>query len=295
MTENYLNYLKAVFILMIFFLESFIFSLVCSLIGFKLDANNIYHLALLNFIAPLVVTVLVVLVYHKIIKNGKIRIKEKYGKNVRDFIKQVFIAFVIMYVIKIMAGMVEMFFLGLFGIENATVDNQNMISELLESAPAMMIISTCILAPVEEELIFRGAIGQMFKNKKVFITVSGLIFGLMHVTDNYAFLIEVLIIGTMLDLIYSIGSFEKREKHLLSVAVLVLILFVFGIFYYFQYGNLLVKIMSLDLVEVFGSIVYISLGVYLAYIYVEYDNILLNIGVHAINNTLGMLLTLFLM
>ena len=60
--------------------------------------------------------------------------------------------------------------------------NESYNRELLFNMPIYSIVVMAIVAPLLEELIFRLSIKDIFKNKWVYATVSGLIFGLMHMT-----------------------------------------------------------------------------------------------------------------
>ena len=75
---------------------------------------------------------------------------------------------------------------------------------------------------------------------------------------------------------------------------IVLILITCGFIYNLEFGNLIIKIKSLNISEVINSISYIALGMYLAYLYIKEDNIIINIGVHALNNILSMIALLLL-
>lgn len=117
----------------------------------------------------------------------------------------------------------------------------------------------------------------------------------MHVTGSITLLLELLLLGVVLSLILSNDKITKDNKKMLSVVALVIILLLFGGIFYFQKGNLIKVIMNADLVEVFGSVIYISMGLFLAALYAKHENILLNIGVHAVNNLLGVIALLFLL
>lgn len=53
--------------------------------------------------------------------------------------------------------------------------------ESLETLPKWFLVPAAIIwAPIVEELIFRGVLRRFIKNNKVFIIVSGIIFGLLH-------------------------------------------------------------------------------------------------------------------
>lgn len=83
-------------------------------------------------------------------------------------------------------------FIGLIGmcvfnllIANLTpvpeANNEVLVQEMLRESPYLVFISATLLAPILEEMIFRKSLSDMFKNKKVMIIASGLIFGLLHV------------------------------------------------------------------------------------------------------------------
>ena len=62
--------------------------------------------------------------------------------------------------------------------------NEETIRQIFTKAPIYMFISAVFIAPVLEELTFRQAFRNIFSNDKVFIIMSGLIFGGLHVVGN---------------------------------------------------------------------------------------------------------------
>lgn len=295
MSENKKNLGKLIISILLFFYLATILVIILRSFGITLNGDNNLHLVAVDFAVSGLLSVILMILHFDLIKEGKKKISLKYGKNIWGFFKTVIIAFLVMYIVKIVAAQIDVFLLTLFGLsEESTVENQALIEELMASAPAMMIISTSIFAPIEEELLFRGAIGKVIKNKKVFILVSGLIFGLMHVTGSITLLLELLLLGVVMNFILSNDKISKDNKKMLSVISLVSILLLFGGIFYFQKGNLISIIMKADLVEVFGSVIYIAMGIFLAALYAKEDNIILNIAVHAINNILGVIALLFL-
>ena len=59
--------------------------------------------------------------------------------------------------------------------------NEEIVQSYLDSEPLLMIIATTLFAPFVEEMIYRKSLQDCFKNKNLFIIVSGLLFGLAHV------------------------------------------------------------------------------------------------------------------
>lgn len=256
-------------------------------LGMTLDGNNPSDLILVDTVHSVILVAIVFFLYFDKIKNSAKKIKAMGGEN---FTKKVIISGLLLFVVKIGAGIVVSILSMILGLDSMSVENQELVEEMLKSAPLIMMISVSIFAPITEELIFRAGIGDVVKNKRVFIAVSGLIFGLMHVTSSVVLLMEILLIGIVLNRIISNAKMSNGKKITLSVIALVLILMLFTSVYMFEYGNLILKLKSLDLVEVVGSIVYITMGVYLAKLYTEDENILYTILVHGFNNFVSVLL-----
>ncbi|MBO5475914.1 MAG: CPBP family intramembrane metalloprotease [Bacilli bacterium] len=257
------------------------------ILGMTLNGSDYNDLILVDTIHSVILVIIVFILYFDKIKDATKKIKTMGGEN---FIKKVIISGLMLFVVKIGAGIVISILTVLLGLDSTSVENQELVEKMLVSAPLVMMISVSILAPITEELIFRAGISDVVKNKRVFIAVSGLIFGLMHVTGSVVLFMEILLIGIVLNRILSDEKIKKSTKIMLSVIASVLILMLFTSVYMSEFGNLIVKIKSLDLVEVIGSIVYITMGIYLAKLYTEDENILYTIFVHGFNNFVSVLL-----
>ena len=86
------------------------------------------------------------------------------------------------------------------GIDTAT--NQVELNEAFAKNPLLVIVMALIIAPFMEELLFRGIFRKVFKNGYLFIIISGLVFGILHVIDDFKSPKELLYI-----LVYSILGF----------------------------------------------------------------------------------------
>ena len=60
--------------------------------------------------------------------------------------------------------------------------NQMVFTNLLSGSPVLMGITTAVIGPVIEEMIFRYSIFKIFKNKKTALIVSSICFGLVHIS-----------------------------------------------------------------------------------------------------------------
>ena len=87
------------------------------------------------------------------------------------------------------------------GLENAT--NQLALNEMFSKKPILVALLAVVYAPIAEELLFRGIFRKIFNNKWAFILLSGFLFGLAHVIDDFKSVQELLYI-----LVYgSLGCF----------------------------------------------------------------------------------------
>ena len=118
---------------------------------------------------------------------------------------------------------------------NEIANNEEAIRSYISASPIIMIINTAIMAPLLEELVFRKSFRCIFKNKYIFVLVSGIVFGALHV-------------------IFSIDN-------------------VYEYLYILPYS---------------------SLGIALAYMYYNTDNICCPINMHSIHNAIMTLMNIFL-
>ena len=86
--------------------------------------------------------------------------------------------------------------------------NESYNRSLLYDMPIYAITVMVFIAPLIEELIFRLSIKDIFKNKWIYATISGLTFGLMHMTT----------VTTPLELLYtfsygSLGFFFAKSVY----------------------------------------------------------------------------------
>ena len=284
--------LRILLAIIIFFYTSIPVLAILRIIGLEITKSNYKMLVVYDFISSLVVAVFISALYYDVIINDLKKLKDKCNGKVSVYLKSIMIGFLFLLITKFISAYVVTIISNLFNIEITTADNQAIIEKMVKSMPLLITLSASLFAPISEEVLFRGGIRKLMNNLGVFVTVSGLIFGLMHVTDNIVFMLEILFIGIIIN--YLINNKNNKKSVILSVIAIVLILITCGFIYNLEFGNLIIKIKSLNISEVINSISYIALGMYLAYLYIKEDNIIINIGVHALNNILSMIALLLL-
>lgn len=284
--------LRILLAIIIFFYTSIPVLAILRIIGLEITKSNYKMLVVYDFISSLVVAVFISILYYDVIINDLKKLKNKCNGKISIYLKNIMIGFLFLLITKFISAYVVTIISNLFNIEITTADNQAIIEKMVKSMPLLITLSASLFAPISEEVLFRGGIRKLMNNLGVFVTVSGLIFGLMHVTDNIVFMLEILFIGIIIN--YLINNKNNKKSVILSVIAIVLILITCGFIYNLEFGNLIIKIKSLNISEVINSISYIALGMYLAYLYIKEDNIIINIGVHALNNILSMIALLLL-
>lgn len=189
MKEKYIDTKKIsrlVLVICLFFFISLV-QLIPILI-FNIDTTNITtktELALTTF-SDIVLLIILIYFYHDTLINDFKKLKSNFYEIIDNGIKYWFIGLSIMVVSNLI--------INLF-IPMAKATNEAGVQEYIHSSFFLAIISVGILAPIIEELTFRKSFKDVFKNKTLFVLVSGIFFGSLHV---------ILSLNSMWDLFYII-------------------------------------------------------------------------------------------
>lgn len=155
---------------------------------FGIDYNNLNTIFKTIYLAlyQILLTLLIIYIYRKdFIPNFKDFIKNNITY-FKKYIKYWFIMLVLMITSNLIITM--------FTTTNIST-NQETINETLKLAPIYTFIVSVFVAPILEELVFRLSIRKIFAHTNIlFILVSGLIFGSMHVLGTCENLIDLLFI-----------------------------------------------------------------------------------------------------
>ncbi|MDO1605008.1 CPBP family intramembrane metalloprotease [Lactobacillus sp. YT155] len=84
---------------------------------------------------------------------------------------------------------------------NANVDA---LTEMMQGLPYLMLLYSVIVAPVMEELFFRGLFMNLFFKDSPYwgLVVSSIIFGLLHTAADPIYLISKILLGFILGFVY---------------------------------------------------------------------------------------------
>ena len=156
--------------ILIYLLYSDIIIIILTKLGvnIKVLPNNL-KIAIM-FLINLSLMIMLFIFYSKSIKENLKDLK----LNFKSYIKDNFKYYVIGLLIMIISNIIISFFIE----GNST--NETLIREYINIMPIYMIFSSCIYAPFTEEMVFRKSLRNCFNNKVLYILLSGLIFGSMH-------------------------------------------------------------------------------------------------------------------
>ena len=140
----------------------------------NIDYNNIsYNLELLlSILSSLVLVLIVILIYHKYLKEKIIEYKHNFSKNFDLGLKYYMVGLFGMFIFNILITIFS-------PVKEA--NNEVLVQEMLKASPILSFISASLIAPFLEEMLFRKSFGDIFKNKKLMVIASGFFFGLLHV------------------------------------------------------------------------------------------------------------------
>ncbi|MBR2997766.1 MAG: CPBP family intramembrane metalloprotease [Bacilli bacterium] len=167
----------------------FVISLLC--IFFVPDLLNSKILVSLLYVLLIGINIFIL---RKDVKNSLVNFKE-YFREYNSYVLGMYLkSLAIMFILSLSIRMYT-------GIDNAT--NQVNIVSVLDSFPIYTILLSVVFAPILEELLFRGLIRKTIKDKWFYILFSGILFGALHVIDDFQSYYELLYI-----LVYSsLGCF----------------------------------------------------------------------------------------
>ena len=162
--------IKFILIFLLYLLYSDIIVTIITKVGIDLKVLPTTSKIILMMLINLSLMIMLFIFYSKSIKENLKDLK----LNFKSYIKDNFKYYVIGLLIMIISNIIISFFVE----GNST--NETLIREYINIMPIYMIFSSCIYAPFTEEMVFRKSLRNCFNNKVLYILLSGLIFGSMH-------------------------------------------------------------------------------------------------------------------
>ena len=191
MEENRKSVLIGITTFLLYFVYNLFQTLPLELLGIDYNAMSLSS-KIIYLLGYELVFILVLFIAHR---KRFINDFKDYIKNFKDYVKKYFEYWSLAFGLMIVSNFV---IVTLF--PDSVANNQENVNNIFGIAPVYMIISAVIFAPIVEETIFRLSIRNFIKNDKLFIFISGIIFGGLHVLGsenlvNYIYIIPYSIPG----------------------------------------------------------------------------------------------------
>ncbi len=179
MRERLYLLLKLLLCFLLFFCIGDITTFILKLFGVNVELLNNKGLVIYQFVVSFVMFVVLFVVYNNSIKQDMKEFKRDINKNITYIIKM----FILFMIVKYIVSFVSVLIMTLLNYDTSSITsvNQNLIEAYIKTSPFLMMISTAFFAPFYEEVLFRMGMKKVFKNKYIFIILSGMLFGLMHI------------------------------------------------------------------------------------------------------------------
>lgn len=181
--RKYKYIINLVIVLALFFYSSIFQLIPIKLFNIDIDNISIKTDALLTLFSNVLLALLLFLIYFKDLKRYFIDFKNNLMKYMDDGFKIWFIGLMIMGISNLV--------INTFMTEKIA-NNESAVRSLIEASPIATFIITAFLAPFIEEIIFRKAFKDIFKEKWLFILTSGIVFGSLHVVGSITTLYDFL-------------------------------------------------------------------------------------------------------
>ena len=177
--------IKGIIVFIIFYSSVYIQYIPIKLFNIDVKTMSNTMTVVLSTFSSLVLFLIFFFIYRKDLKKDfKMfwKNKEEYmDVGIRCWILGLIIMFAVNYILNIV-------------LKAGGANNEKVVQTMIKSFPLLMIIDAGILAPFNEEIVFRKTLKDIFKNKWIFITLSFLLFGGAHVINSSKTIIDYLFI-----------------------------------------------------------------------------------------------------
>lgn len=201
MKQEFKDILTGLSAIIIYLLFKYIFFFCAVLLNINPDKLSNIGKTIYNLSFELILLFIIVFIYRKTLKEHFKKFKKCH------FIKYIRYWFIALLLMTISNNLIDIF------THLKTASNQQAVESSLISNPIQTIFLVVFIAPLLEELIYRLSFRKIFKTDTIFIILSGLFFGLMHMYNPSTLLEFIYIIP------YSIPGFVfaytlKKSKNI---------------------------------------------------------------------------------
>ena len=157
------NVIRGILVLFLFNYSSIFLLLPVLLFNLDTDKLSGSMQVILSTYLSVVVALILCLIYRKDLKNEWKKFKDNFMYNIDTGFKCWVIGLIIMVVCNLILLTV---------FKTGGANNENAVQSMIKSLPWLMIIDAGIIAPFNEEIVFRKTLKDVFKNKWLFVVLS---------------------------------------------------------------------------------------------------------------------------
>lgn len=175
---------KSLIVLLLFFFSSLFQLILIPILHYDINNLTANENLILTAFSDFILLIILSIIYFKSLKNDFKDLKGNLYKYMDIAVKYWLIGLVVMMISNVTIGIMT----------SAEAVNEETVQELIHSSKYLSIITIGVMAPIIEELTFRKAFRDIFKNDLIFILTSGLVFGALHVVLSFNSLWDLLYI-----------------------------------------------------------------------------------------------------
>ena len=211
--------MKGITALVLFFLSSTIQRLFVMIFGIKKITNT--NAVILNFSSSFIILLCLLFLYQKELKKEWNIFKKNLADNMDIGLKYWLLGLAGMMVSNITLSIL---------FQNDGADNEQLVQQMITALPILMVFSAGFIAPIVEEITFRKVFRDNIKKDILFILVSGIFFGFLHVfpADNlgqFLYIIPYSSLGISFAIMYQKTNtvFTSISMHMMHNTILTLL------------------------------------------------------------------------
>ena len=168
---------------------------------FKIDVRHITASmnVLLSCFSNILLVIMLWFIYRKELKAEWKIFRSKLEVNLDTMVKYWTVGLVLMMVSNMLINLI---------FSTGQAENEQAVQSMISALPWAMLIDAGLLAPFTEEIVFRKSFRNVFGKGKLFVLLSGLVFGGLHVISatnpiGYLYIIPYSCLGIAFALMYN--------------------------------------------------------------------------------------------
>ena len=175
--KNKNNIIIGITAIFIYFSYTFFELAILSLLNIDYETLSMWKKVLFLTIMESIELIILISLFKNQLKENLKDLKENHEKYFKEYFKYWLYILLVMSVSNIIITMITY---------NKMSGNEESVRNLVVKNPLYAYFSSVIVAPVMEELVFRRGIRNIIKDKTLFILVSGLLFGSLHIITGFS-------------------------------------------------------------------------------------------------------------